>query len=373
MPLAICLHTEYSFQIYVRLLSMVYSCLTGVHTPRSQRVIGLDSSAQPSCPHLPAVTTFAGQGSLLKGHVQRFRSDHLCFRPDISPAPSRRQAAKRRTLTCAKARGKQKVAYQPPTTITAPLKVWPSSFMRQSETCACLRSRNESPTSRAEGGQAAACMAQVQVKEQLTPVEKLSMAPFWSTFCGTSNGAWQGVQAAFSPVTGKAHSQCPSWCQLQLCLPLAGRFTQQRLCDSVDSLSRSQQKHACIISDRHPKACDSQRSQKIAALGVSTLTVESQCMKVYKGEVPRVWNTYISSACVLQAALQDKHLVADHSCFILRRLICMISPYTIAVYVWHMTSVGDIHRRCGACGARGRWEAGSGRADKHAGDACCGG
>ncbi len=43
---------------------------------------------------------------------------------------------------------------------------------------------------------------QVQVQEQLTPVEKLSMAPFWSTFCGTSNGAWQGVQAAFSPVTG---------------------------------------------------------------------------------------------------------------------------------------------------------------------------
>lgn len=40
------------------------------------------------------------------------------------------------------------------------------------------------------------------MQEQLTPVEKLSMAPFWSTFCGTSNGAWQGVQAAFSPMTG---------------------------------------------------------------------------------------------------------------------------------------------------------------------------
>jgi hypothetical protein len=46
-------------------------------------------------------------------------------------------------------------------------------------------------------------MLQVQVQETLTPVEKLSMAPFWSTFCGTSNGAWQGVQAAFSPITGR--------------------------------------------------------------------------------------------------------------------------------------------------------------------------
>ncbi|CAL8461581.1 g1112 [Coccomyxa elongata] len=45
---------------------------------------------------------------------------------------------------------------------------------------------------------------QVQGQEQLTPVERLQMAPFWSTFCGTSNGAWQGVQAAFSPLTGKA-------------------------------------------------------------------------------------------------------------------------------------------------------------------------
>ncbi|KAK9909661.1 hypothetical protein WJX75_005765 [Coccomyxa subellipsoidea] len=45
---------------------------------------------------------------------------------------------------------------------------------------------------------------QVQGQEQLTPVEKLQMAPFWSTFCGTSNGAWQGVQAAFSPMTGEA-------------------------------------------------------------------------------------------------------------------------------------------------------------------------
>ena len=44
--------------------------------------------------------------------------------------------------------------------------------------------------------------SQVHVEEQLTPVERLNMAPFWSTFCGTSNGAWQGTQAAFSPVTG---------------------------------------------------------------------------------------------------------------------------------------------------------------------------
>ncbi|CAK0747075.1 hypothetical protein CVIRNUC_001740 [Coccomyxa viridis] len=107
-----------------------------------------------------------GQRSLLKGHVQRLRSDRLCFRPGSSPAFARWQAAKRRILTCAKARGKQKIANQTPAVITAPLKV--------------------------------------QVKEQLTPVEKLSMAPFWSTFCGTSNGAWQGVQAAFSPVTGDA-------------------------------------------------------------------------------------------------------------------------------------------------------------------------
>jgi hypothetical protein len=48
-------------------------------------------------------------------------------------------------------------------------------------------------------------MRQVRVEEQLTPVERLTMAPFWSTFCGTSNGAWQGTQAAFSPVTGAPH------------------------------------------------------------------------------------------------------------------------------------------------------------------------
>ena len=42
----------------------------------------------------------------------------------------------------------------------------------------------------------------MRVEEQLTPVERLTMAPFWSTFCGTSNGAWQGTQAAFSPATG---------------------------------------------------------------------------------------------------------------------------------------------------------------------------
>ena len=54
---------------------------------------------------------------------------------------------------------------------------------------------------------------QVHVEEQLTPVERLSMAPFWSTFCGTSNGAWQGTQAAFSPVTGACsggHALCMS-------------------------------------------------------------------------------------------------------------------------------------------------------------------
>ena len=165
--------------------------------------------AQPGLPRSLAVATFAGQRSLLKGHVQRLRSDRLCFRPGSSPAFARWQAAKRRILTCAKARGKQKIANQTPAVITAPLKVWSSSFTRQSETLAHICSCTESLSSRAEGGQAAACMAQVQVKEQLTPVEKLSMAPFWSTFCGTSNGAWQGVQAAFSPVTGQARALLP--------------------------------------------------------------------------------------------------------------------------------------------------------------------
>lgn len=46
-------------------------------------------------------------------------------------------------------------------------------------------------------------LTQVLGQEQLTPVERLQMAPFWSTFCGTSNGAWQGMQAAFSPLTGQ--------------------------------------------------------------------------------------------------------------------------------------------------------------------------
>ena len=139
----------------------------------------------------------------MKGHVQLFRSNRPCFRLSPLPAPARRQAA-RKTLTCAKAKGKQKVANPSPSVITAPLQVWPPSFTLQSETCACICSCTEPPIPRVKGGQAAACLAQVQVKEQLTPVEKLSMAPFWSTFCGTSNGAWQGVQAAFSPVTGKA-------------------------------------------------------------------------------------------------------------------------------------------------------------------------
>ncbi|CAL5219058.1 g818 [Coccomyxa viridis] len=86
----------------------------------------------------------------------------------LQPPPlgqwSRRRRAVYAQAQGRKSQGRKKAVDQGPASITAPLKV--------------------------------------QVQEQLTPVEKLSMAPFWSTFCGTSNGAWQGVQAAFSPVTG---------------------------------------------------------------------------------------------------------------------------------------------------------------------------
>lgn len=44
--------------------------------------------------------------------------------------------------------------------------------------------------------------AQVQVLEQLGGSDSATAAPIWSSFCGTSNGAWQGVQTAFSPVSG---------------------------------------------------------------------------------------------------------------------------------------------------------------------------
>ena len=41
----------------------------------------------------------------------------------------------------------------------------------------------------------------VNVAQQLTSMERMAM-PFWSTFCGMSNGEWRGQMAAFSPMTG---------------------------------------------------------------------------------------------------------------------------------------------------------------------------
>lgn len=41
----------------------------------------------------------------------------------------------------------------------------------------------------------------VNVAQQLTSLERMAM-PFWSTFCGMSNGEWRGQMAAFSPMTG---------------------------------------------------------------------------------------------------------------------------------------------------------------------------
>ena len=43
---------------------------------------------------------------------------------------------------------------------------------------------------------------QVEVLEQLGGSDSATAAPIWASFCGCSNGAWQGVQTAFSPVTG---------------------------------------------------------------------------------------------------------------------------------------------------------------------------
>ncbi|EIE22064.1 hypothetical protein COCSUDRAFT_66811 [Coccomyxa subellipsoidea C-169] len=79
-------------------------------------------------------------------------------------------------------------------------KLWGSGMSRRAPAIRVLASK------KSEVAQEALITAPIQVQgqEQLTPVEKLQMAPFWSTFCGTSNGAWQGVQAAFSPLTGEA-------------------------------------------------------------------------------------------------------------------------------------------------------------------------
>lgn len=41
----------------------------------------------------------------------------------------------------------------------------------------------------------------VNVAQQLTNLERMAI-PFWSTFCGMSNGEWRGQMAAFNPMTG---------------------------------------------------------------------------------------------------------------------------------------------------------------------------
>ena len=44
---------------------------------------------------------------------------------------------------------------------------------------------------------------QVLVKEQLSPLNQTNQ-PLWSTFCGVTNGVWQGRYAAFYAATGAA-------------------------------------------------------------------------------------------------------------------------------------------------------------------------
>ena len=41
----------------------------------------------------------------------------------------------------------------------------------------------------------------MQVKEQLTSLDRTN-EPLWSTFCGVTNGVWQGRMAAFYAATG---------------------------------------------------------------------------------------------------------------------------------------------------------------------------
>ncbi len=51
----------------------------------------------------------------------------------------------------------------------------------------------------------------VEVEAQLAKLEQAAN-PWWSTFCGVTNGVWLGETAAFTPSTGKqpCHSMHPA-------------------------------------------------------------------------------------------------------------------------------------------------------------------
>ena len=46
-------------------------------------------------------------------------------------------------------------------------------------------------------------LMQVKVSDKLSGPDRTG-APVWGSFCGVSNGAWQGKVAAFAPRTGPA-------------------------------------------------------------------------------------------------------------------------------------------------------------------------
>jgi len=58
--------------------------------------------------------------------------------------------------------------------------------------------------------QPAALPGQVQVLEQLGGSDQATSAPIWASFCGVSNGAWQGTQTAFAPGTGRPRPTLPA-------------------------------------------------------------------------------------------------------------------------------------------------------------------
>jgi hypothetical protein len=79
---------------------------------------------------------------------------------------------------------------------------------------------------------------QVQVLEQLGGSDQATSAPIWASFCGVSNGAWQGTQTAFAPGTGRprpplpaARDVCQPACALpaRTCCPQPGRRAERRL------------------------------------------------------------------------------------------------------------------------------------------------
>lgn len=47
---------------------------------------------------------------------------------------------------------------------------------------------------------------QVEVEAQLAKLEQAAN-PWWSTFCGITNGVWLGQTAAFAPSTGVVQPQ----------------------------------------------------------------------------------------------------------------------------------------------------------------------